>query len=265
MIHQFRDKKQIVKRKKIIKNLIFLAAFLLLSALGIFSYFSGALHFIGKPIWKVENSISNGLDSIGYVVHTKSSIYNENENLLKENGDLKISMTDYNILKNENIKLKELLGRVPASKDLVLSNILTKPSYSPYDSIIVDIGSDSGILVGDKVYSDTLVPIGKIKVVYKDTSLVTLYSSPKEVTRAVIDGSNTSVELIGRGGGNFEMTIPLELLFTKGAFVFLPNFQSEIIAVTEEIISTPSDPVKKILLSSPVNIQGLKWVFVERD
>jgi hypothetical protein len=37
------------------------------------------------------------------------------------------------------------------------------------------------------------------------------------------------------------------------------------IALIDETISTPTDPFKKVLLSSPVNVQNLKWVEVKKD
>lgn len=264
MIHQFRDKNKIAKRKRVIKNLFFLSIFLLFAIFGVFTYIGPAIHSIGRPIWKTERSIINNFKSIGYVARTKVSVYKENENLLKENVDLKQAMIDYKILKNENISLKELFGRIPENRDMVLVSILTKPNYSPYDTIIIDIGARAGIAVGDKVYSNIITPIGEISVIYKNTSLVTLYSNPGKITKAMIEETNTNIELVGRGSGNFEMTIPIDLSFTKGASVLLPNIQSEIVAIIEDVISSPNDPVKKVLLSSPVNVQNLKWVFVDR-
>jgi cell shape-determining protein MreC len=264
MIHQFRDKKQIAKKKKLIKNFIFLLIFLLLAGLGVFSYFRGFFYFIGRPIWKTEKVISEGIDNSGYIFKSKSSVYKENDNLLRENADLKISMIDYQILKNENLALKELFNRTTENKNLILSNILTKPNYSPYDTLIIDIGSNLNISVGDIVYGGSTSPIGVIDAVYDKTSLVTLYSNPGKVTQAMIEGTNTSVELVGRGGGNFEMTIPIDLPYTNGTFVYLPNIESKIVATIEDVISSPNDPVKKVLLSSPINVQNLKWVFVEK-
>ncbi|HAE36318.1 MAG: Cell shape-determining protein MreC [Candidatus Nomurabacteria bacterium GW2011_GWF2_35_66] len=265
MIHQFRDKKQIAKRKRLIKNIIFFVGFLLLAVSGILAYTSGLIHSIGRPIWKTKIAVENVVEDTGYVFRSKSSVYKENENLLRENADLKNLMIDYNILKNENIVLKELFNRTLPENNLVLSNILTKPNYSPYDTIIIDIGANEKIAVGDKVYSNIVTPIGEVSVVYNNSSLVTLYSNPGQVTEAMIDGSNTSVELVGRGGGNFEMTIPIDLPFTTGAFVYLPNIETEVVATIEDVISSPNDPVKKVLLSSPVNVQSLKWVFVKRN
>ncbi len=265
MIHQFRDKKQIAEKRRLIKNFIFLIIFLILAALGVFSYSRGFFHFIGRPIWKAKNSVTQNVENLGYVVRTKASVYRENENLSAENINLKNAMIDYQVLKNENVLLKESFNRVSSDKNLILSSILTKPNYSPYDTIIIDIGLDSGVVIGNQVYSSALVPIGEVSAVYSNTSLVTLYTNPGEVTEAMIEGTNTSVELVGRGGGNFEMTIPLDLPFTKGTLVYLPNINSEIVAVIEDVISSPNDPVKKVLLSSPINVQSLKWVFVKRD
>lgn len=265
MIHQFRDKKQIVKKRKLIKNLIFLVVFLVLASSGVFVYTTGFFNFIGKPIWKLRNAEVSRVTDMGYLVRTKASVYKENENLLRENADLKTSMIDYQILKTENIDLKESLGRIVPGRDMVLSNILTKPNYSPYDTLIIDVGSNVGVSAGDQVYSNVVTPIGEVSAAYTNTSLVTLYSNPGQVTGAMMDGTNTSVELVGRGGGNFEMTIPIDLQFVKGGIVYLPNISTEIVAIIEDVISSPNDPVKKLLLSSPINVQNLKWVFVKRN
>lgn len=265
MIHQFRDKKQIDQKKKVIKNIIFLIIFLLLGVGGVYSFTGGFFNYIGRPIWKIRNSTSDNLESTSYLFKTRASIFSENNNLLLENTRLRTSMIDYNILKEENLKLKELFDRVPPGKNLILANILTKPNYSLYDTVIIDIGTDDGLSVGQKVFSNEVTPIGKISIVYKDTSLVTLYTNPGEVTEVMIDGFNTNLELIGRGGGNFEMTIPIDLPFTNNTLVFLPNIESEIIAIIKDVISSPNDPVKKVLLISPINVQNLKWVFVNRN
>jgi hypothetical protein len=174
-------------------------------------------------------------------------------------------MIDYQILKTENDQLKELLGRVPESYTFLLSTILAKPNKSPYDTLVIDGGINVGMVEGDLVYVNASTPVGKISNVYDKTSLVMLYSNPGQKTEAVLDGSNASVELVGRGGGNFEMIVPLDLSVGKGWVVVLPNLHTEVIAIIEEIISIPTDPVKKVILRSPVNIQNIKWVQVKKN
>ena len=265
MIHQFLDKKQITRRRKITRNAIGFGLFLLLVFLGILSWTGNLFNFVGSPIWKVEKSINNSFNNLNYLFRTKAAITKENHNLIDDNLNIKLSMIDYQILKRENDQLKEILGHLPESKNFILGNILSKPNHSPYDTIIIDIGTSSGIKEGDSIYVNGNISIGNIGKVYNNTSLVSLYTSPGQKTEGFMDGSNASVELVGRGGGNFEMIIPIELLAEKGAIVYLPGDTSEVIALVDDIISKPSDPFKKVLLSSPVNIQNLKWVQVKKN
>lgn len=265
MIQQFRDKKQIERKRKITRNAIGFIVFIFISTFGFWAWFGEPLSEVGNPIWKAEKFFSNGFYNLNYFFRTKSSITNENHNLIDEISYLRLSMSDYQILKNENIELKELLGKVGENNDFVLGNILSKPNRSPYDTLIIDAGTNAGIKEGDVVYANGVSPIGSVGKVYDKTSLISLYTNPGQKTEGFIDVSNVSVELTGRGGGNFEMIIPMELSVEKGTIIYLPGNNSEIIAYVDEIISSPTDPFKKVILSSPVNVQNLKWVQVKRN
>lgn len=264
-MHQLRDKKYIAKRKNITRNFIIVGILLFVAITGILTWSGKIFSSIGQSIWKTQNIIIDTASDTSYLVRTKASVFNENEILKEENTNIKNQMIDYQILKSENEQLKELLGRIPLQYDFTLATILAKPNSSPYDTIIIDVGSNMNMTEGLKVYADGNMPIGEISKVYEKNSLVMLYSNPGQITDAVIDGSNASVELIGRGGGNFEMTIPLDLPSENGRLVLLPNTNSEVLAIINGLISIPTDPVKKVLLRSPVNIQSLKWVQVKTN
>jgi rod shape-determining protein MreC len=265
MTLKFRDKKQIARRRKTMRTIIGFVIFLILALVGFLSMPGGLLNRLGRPLWKTQNSVVETIQDNGFIVRTKSSVYRENEALQKENADLKIAMIDYQILKSENDQLKELFGRFPEKNTLIIAPILTRPNRSPYDTIIIDGGSSSGITEGDHVYAHGNIPLGVVEHVYDKTSLITLYSNPGYSTDALLESSQASVELIGRGGGNFEMTTPLDLPSEKGALVVLPGLRSEVIAIIEKIISIPTDPVKKVILRSPVNIQSLTWVEIKKN
>ena len=265
MMHQFRDKKQIEKSRKITRNTIGLVVFVAVSALGIWTWSSGPLNNIGGPVWHFGNFISDKFYNMNYFFRTKASITKENHNLIEEISYLRTSLLDHQILEKENADLKELLGRIGDNSDFVLGNILSKPNHSPYDTLIIDIGINTGIKEGDVVYSSGITPIGSVEKVHEQTSLISLYTNPGRKTEGFIDILNVSVELTGRGGGNFEMVIPMELSVDKGTIIYLPGSNSKIIAYVDEIISSPTDPFKKVILSSPINIQNLKWVEVKKD
>jgi cell shape-determining protein MreC len=264
-MYQFQDKKQILKKKKIIRNIIGFGLFFMLSAVGFFSWTGQLFNYIGKPIWNAEKFISDQFYNTNYLLRTKESISRENHNLIEEISNIRLTMIDYQILKNENDELKELFGRISVKDNFILGNILTKPNHSPYDTIIIDIGINTEIKEGDIVYVNGNIPIGIISKVYNTTSLITLYTNPGQKTEGFINMTNSSVVLTGRGGGNFEMIIPIELQVEKGTIVYLPNEKSLVLALVDETISAPTDPFKKIILSSPVNVQNLKWVQIKKN
>jgi cell shape-determining protein MreC len=268
MIHQFQDKKNIARRKFFTQILIFVSVFLLLSISSLL-YFTGRLFTtIGRPIWSVERAIVGGVDNLFVGFHTRVSLSKTNDALGLENATLKTEMINYKILKVENDQLKELIGRLPSKQNFLLADILAKPDLSPYDTIVVNAGSNLGVTEGQAVYANGNIPIGSVNKIYSSTSLIMLYSNPGQVTHAVLDGSNNAVQLIGRGGGNFEMKIPQELLVDKGALVVVPRAHgtgNEVVAIVEEVMSSTGDPYKKVLLRSPVNIQDLKWVEIAKE
>ena len=265
MIYPLRDKKQIARKKKTLRTVVWVVIFFIIVTTGALAWTGRIFVRIGRPIWRAQEIVTDAAKSVGYVARTKASVYAENENLLQENADLKNSMLDYTILKKENDDLKSLVGRLPTDHTFVLGTILSRPNSSPYDTIIIDVGRSTGITTGMYVFANAETPIGEISNVYANTSVVTLYSNPGRTTEAMLDGSNATVELVGRGGGNFEMSVPLDLSADKGTMVVLPSVQSQIVAVVEDIISTPTDPLKKVLLRTPVNIQNLKWVQVRKE
>lgn len=226
---------------------------------------NGFWNKVGFPLWKSKIVVNDAIDNSSYLLETKEFVFNKNRDLIVENTNLNNAMLDYQVLKNENNQLKELLGRISSGRNFILADILSKPSNSPYDTIVIDIGNNLNIKEGDKVYANGIVPIGEVDKVYDDTALVVLYSSPGKKTIGIIDGLGSNIELIGRGGGNFEMTVPVDLQVDKGKAILLPGIEPEIVAITEDVISAPNDPVKKFILSAPINVQSLKWVEVLKN
>ncbi len=259
MKKQFLNKKKPRGSKKIIIIIV-----TILLGLGLIFYSGTFFNFLGRPLWLSSNFISEKIKDLTYLFKDKKSLQKENQNLREENFSLKLFHINYQILENENIKLKETLNRLP-KENFVLANILSKNNQSFYNTFIIDVGDDHGLREGSLVLANGEIPIGKTEKVYKKTSLVTIFSSPQQETEAFIEGLNISINLIGRGGGNFETSVPMDLPVESGTSVFLPSKNLSVLAVVEEIISEPAEPHKKIILRSPVNTQDLKWVVVETD
>lgn len=171
-------------------------------------------------------------------------------------------MVNVQQLENENAALKEELGRHPNEKG-VLAHVVTLPNRSFYDTLLLDGGSAEGISVGQVVYAFNSVALGTVTDVTAHAATVSLYSAAGKQTSGTAVGSDVSVTLVGRGGGEFEVQLPRDVPFTVGQVVSLQSINVASIAQIEKIITDPRDPFQRLLAKVPVNLQALKWVIVK--
>jgi cell shape-determining protein MreC len=164
------------------------------------------------------------------------------------------------ILIQENTDLKDLLGRKSIYSKAVLASILVKPSFSPYDTLIVDIGTDAGVVVGDKVSADGNIFIGRVSEVYANSSKVILYSSPDEKVLVLVGSNNVLKEAVGIGGGNFKIELPREIDIKEGDDVVIPSISPNIFGIVEKVEYKEADSFQTVLFKSPINVLELKWV-----
>jgi cell shape-determining protein MreC len=254
---------KIKKIQIIILVIIFLFLFLFFRA-GIsknLSYFS---HSVFKPVLVLGKNISNNFSNLSFIFSSKKKLLEENRELNLKLNENEFRMINYNSILNENIQLKEILNRKKENISLISATILTKPRNSIYNTLIIDIGYNQGILLGKKVFAWSNIPIGYIAEVEANSSKVILYSSPGEKTEVFILNKNIFMEITGRGGSNFEMILPKDLFLENGTEIFLPGTNSYLIAKVSKIISDSRDSLQKAILISPVNIQELKFVQVEK-
>jgi len=218
---------------------------------------------IFRPVLIVGNNVFEKLGSFGAYFVSKNSLSIENENLKSQIKESEADRANYASVVAENVSLKETFGRKDPKVNMTLATILSKPNQSLYDTLTIDVGIKQEIKIGDMVFAIGNIPIGRVDAVYENSSKVILFSSAGEKTQAIVSNKNVFMELVGRGGGNFEMILPRDFILQKGDQVVLPGISTYILALVETTISDPRDPFTKVLLSSPVNIEELKFVEVE--
>jgi rod shape-determining protein MreC len=222
--------------------------------------------FISMPFWKAKNSSVEGVVNSSQLLRSKRSLIFENDNLKAQIEESAFKLFELELLKEENKSLKELLGRETFNEDdTVLGAVLARPNVSPYDTFVIDAGSDSNIKKGNDVFVAGDIFIGKISEVYSNTSTVTLFSSPGEITPVSIGLQNISANAIGRGGGNFIVELPRGTEVEKGDIVTMPGIDTKVFAVVEEIEANPSDPFITTLFKNPINMNDVKWVQVVKN
>ena len=218
---------------------------------------------IVKPFIFIADGISTGLHTVGAYFHTKTTLQNQIDALTTENETLKEKSIAVDALATENAHLQTELGRTPSGHS-VLGRILAKPNISPYDTLLIDIGSNDGVYVGALVSAGSYVVLGTISEVTPTTSVVSLFSTAGTQTTGRIEGKNIDVTLNGRGGGNFVLSLPSDMTLDTGTRILFPGNHLILLALVGLKDTTTRVANNTYLLTTPLNINELDTVFVEK-
>lgn len=219
-----------------------------------------AVFSISEPVWQAENSIFNS--SFFQYFKTKQSLIDDKvaleQKLFMAGNLLALNQT----LQTENDNLKDLLGRKEIKQKTVLATVLVKPPQTPYDSLIIDIGSDNNIKIGDKVMANANIYIGEVSEVMPSSAKVTLYSTPGRRLSVIISASSVTAEAVGVGGGNFNIQLPREVEVKEGDVITIPSITTNVFGIVEKVNFKDTDSFQTVLFKSPVNISELGFVEV---
>lgn len=245
-------------------SVIFIGAFILVGLLFLFRpALQGGAFTVFIPVWKVADSLGSSVFSIPSYFSSKAGLSAQNRKLQQDLSASQASVLDRNQLYEENLALKERMGRI-AVPNSALASVLLRPPEVPYDTLLIDIGEDADIEVGDKVASHGTLLIGKITEVGAHFARVTLFSSPNEKYNGFLRG-NIPVEVVGIGGGSLMMQVPYEAKVKVGDLVTLPSIESNTASVVEHIEPGQGDSAVTAYLRLPVNQLELRFVDVWRS
>ncbi|HVU06881.1 MAG TPA: rod shape-determining protein MreC [Candidatus Paceibacterota bacterium] len=228
------------------------------------AFFPSVFFPVGSLFWKAESSSVGFFVSMGKIVQSKYSLVEENKRLSEEIAARDRSVLMLDDIQSENERLKNALART-GKGSYVLAVILTRPPVSPYDTLVLDVGTKDGVTVGDKVYAEGDVLIGDIAEAYGGESKVSLYSMPGRKTSILVGTSTIAAEAIGRGGGNFIFTLPAQTPLVERSTISVPSIKSHTFGIVDRIMVDSTDSVQTILFRSPVNISELRFVEVDKS
>lgn len=256
----YRRDKRTVSQKKVLTGLGVLLIVFAVFGTTVGDVLQKGLLRVVAPLWHTEGESALSAGIIG-VFHSKITLTTENEELKKELRDLGLKLLDRNLLYEENLLLKEKLGRGNIDES-IFARVLARPGQSPYDTLVIDVGSEAGLRGGERVmYEDTIL-IGTIAEVGARTSKVKLFTSSGEETIVEIGTERVSAVATGYGGGNFEIKIPRDTPVKEGDIILAPALMPHILGTVEYIESRPNDPFERVLFKSPVPLFEINHVIV---
>ncbi len=217
---------------------------------------------VARPVWATGTFVWAPFASIKNYFSLKNDLIERNLSLEEQNATLLLKEADYDLVVKENENLKNELGR-QFSGTKTISSILSKPPRSPYDTLVIDVGSADNITPGSKVYIGGNIIVGLVTNITPHTSLVNLFSSGGQKQDATISRTGATFTLTGNGGQNFKVEVPKDTDILWGDEFLYPGINHSIIASVYYIDTESQGSFKTIYLRVPINVFASDYVFVD--
>lgn len=211
------------------------------------------------PFSYLSRGALSGIAGVGSVVTSSAALevsLSESKDYIVEleaqNRELTARVTDF----------EALLGTRIEAPPGVLAGVVARPPQSPYDTLIIDQGSDAGVGVGAIVAGRGGSPVGTVASVTTSSARILLHSAPGRVTEAWLGENRTPLTLTGDGAGAFSAEAPREASIAVGEEVFIAGPGSLPLGIVVRVDSDPSSPTVAIHVESYANPFTLTWVTV---
>jgi cell shape-determining protein MreC len=195
-------------------------------------------------------------NSFSSLFSSKASLEKENRELKRELSEMEAALADRDILAKENADLKAAI-HFKADTGNISARVMSKPPFTPFDILVVDAGEAQGVSMGDRVMLGQTF-LGTVTLVSSNSSQVTLLSSSSQKQDAFIGDEALPVILQGKGGGNYETTLPQGSKVSEGDLVFTYYLQTPLyIGKVSKVISDEDNTLMSILITLPINLYSL--------
>ena len=224
------------------------------------------ISLFATPLWGIEERVKTGFQTFFSYLSSKDRLTIENYKLKDELDSKRVLLDSYNALEEENNSLILEMGRQQLLPDSLVATVLSGPNIPPYESLILDVGTNDGVKQGDRVFYSN-VAIGEINQVLQTSSKVRLYSASGVRTGVILQskGGYIHTVAIGFGGGNFYIELPTNIGINQGASVLVPNSRLVILGKVDLISVDETMSIQRILVRYPFNTKMVRFVEVVRN
>ncbi len=246
-------------RSSYFRKILFLAGVFLVGALAIWLIRPFILS-AATPLWRSENVVIRVIKKGFEHWQSRQNLVNENFILKEKVASLELEISAL----SAEVSQEELLlaiGRTGGVEG-VIASVLVRPPQSPYDSLIIDAGSNAGVRSGAAAVTPEGIALGVVAEVYPKESRVKLLSSSGEKTEAILERHGVPVALEGKGAGNFRIVVPRETAVEVGDKVLTAGTPGRFVAVVGDVTLEATDAFKEVLAQTPVSIFSIRFVSI---
>lgn len=243
------------------KNRIVVVILIFVCGATFFSFSRGLMVNLFSPLWKGENTVAVGFRNLATFFKSKNALIEENQILRDKLASNELANVSLQTVSDAENLLLVNFGRASTNK-FIAASVLVHPPRTPYDSLIIDAGAVDGVPLDAEVSLPEGPKIGTVIEVFSKSSRVKLFSSNGEKTNAVLERFNVPVTLLGRGGGNFGISLPRDVAIEVGDKIISGNLTPTMIGVVGDIEMKPTDSFKKVIVRSVANIYTVRFVVV---
>lgn len=215
-----------------------------------------------SPLVRLGNYFYVNVFGLSNIFSSKDNLILENEKISSQISDLQIKLIDFDSIKKENERLHRELGLRPLA-NLISAKVMARPPEVPLDSLLIDKGSDDGLVEGDWVLVGERVLVGKLTKVYKNKATVVLNSFSGKLAYGYLERTNEPIEIKGVGGGSMQIRVPIDFDIALQDKVMVEGNRAYVLAVVKVVEEDQASGFKNILLALPTNVFDNKIVFIE--
>lgn len=251
------QKKRLQNRNKKIATFIFLIAIIFFGIYKI-NFINDVTRETSCSICKLQSWVARPFISIKNHFVFKQSLIDQISKQQETIENLQLDLLQQKISSIENKELKDSEKSIGDEEGFKIVKVISRPPYSPYDTLTLSSGSKDGLNVGQKVFTKGVF-IGFVQEVSEDFSIVQMISS-SNVESVVRIKNEIDATATGIGGGRLIISLPKDIDVENGDVVYLPNITSSLVGVVSTI-EVADESFQIVYFNLPVSIS--KILFVE--
>lgn len=224
--------------------------------------FAGSLSFFVEPLRTVRASLTAGFDTVALVFSEKQALSEENKTLRNRLSAYTSVEDRLRMLEEENAILRSFGTEYNTE---IYAGVLSRPSDTPYDTVLVDKGSRDGVQEGAVVSAPDNVVIGTVAKVFPGSALVALASTGEMRSSAYIYGPDIFTYVEGQGGGALRVTVPQGISLEEGNIVVLPGVPGKLYGSIRHVEAPDSSPGQYGYITTDVPLQSLHVVSISNE